>query len=341
MNQEKLANLLGSVPTGLFNLLYVGRRIKKDGQILNSKAQFLCKLVDKQSVPIEDETIEGAREQIENLATLLSGDEAPVDTVEDFGIPGPGGEIPVRLYKPVDTPSPSPVLIGFHGGGFVRGSINSHDGLFRRLANYGGFSVLSVGYRLAPEHKFPAAVDDAYAVLRWVQEHGAEKGLDSSKIAIGGDSSGGNLAAVAVQDAKKQGTPLPLFQLLIYPTTDANFTAPSHTLFASGFFLTSEKMNWYRDHYLNTAEDRNHERASPGLAEDLTDLPPALIITAGFDPLRDEAEEYAGRLKEAGVPVGVIRHEGMVHGFMSLTGLLPEAEEALQTAAATVKSVLE
>lgn len=341
MNQEKLARFVAAIPEGLFNLLYLGRRVRKDGQLLNAKAQFLCKIVDKQTAPIDAETIENTREQIETLSALLSGEDISMASIEDFALPGPGGDLPARLYIPDACPSPAPVLIAFHGGGFVRGSIQSHDGFFKRLAHYGGFSVLSIGYRLAPEHKYPAAVDDAYASLRWVQEHGSEKGLDTARIAIGGDSSGGNLAAVAVQDAKRLGTPLPIFQLLIYPTTDANFNAPSHSLFANGFFLTSEKMNWYRDHYLNTEAQRNEERASPGLAKDLEGLPPTLVITAGFDPLRDEAEDYARRLKEAAVPVGVIRHEGMVHGFMSLTGLLPVADEAIKTAAQTVQSVFE
>ncbi len=341
MSEAALVKIISALPNGLFNLLYLGRRVTKDGLMLNAKAQFLCKIVDKQTLPLDQETVANAREQIENLSNLLSGDDVPLSSIEDFSIPGPHGEIPVRLYKPVETNEPLPVLIGYHGGGFIRGSINSHDGLFKRLAKYGGFAVLSVDYHLAPEHQYPAAVDDAYAVLRWVQENGREKGLNSDKVAVGGDSSGGNLTAVAVQDAKRNKTPQPLFQLLMYPTTEANFTAPSHKLFANGFFLTEEKMQWYRDHYLPNKESRNEDRASPGLSEDLEGLAPALIMTAGFDPLRDEAEEYATRLKEAGVPVGMIRYEGMVHGFMSLTGLFPEAEEALKTAATTLKTIFE
>lgn len=340
MNQEKVARLVASMPTGIFNILYVGRRIKKDQQLLNSKAQFLCAIVDKQTVPLEEETVENSREQIENLSGLLSGEDVQVGAVEDFTILGPAGSIPVRLYKPENSSEPVPVLVFFHGGGFIRGSINSHDGLCRRLVKYGEFAVLSVDYRLAPEHPFPAAVDDAYAALKWAQQFGASKGLDQQRVAVGGDSSGGNLAAVACQDAKRNQTPLPAFQLLIYPTTDANFTASSHKLFANGFFLTEERMHWYRDSYLQSAELRNDVRASPGLEENVTGLPPALIITAGFDPLRDEAEDYAQHLKDAGVPMGVIRHESMIHGFMSLTGLLEDAENAIKMAAETTKSAL-
>ncbi|MCG8490381.1 MAG: alpha/beta hydrolase [Sneathiellales bacterium] len=340
MNQEKLARLVASMPTGLFNILYMGRRVKRDLQLLNSKAQFLCAIVDKQTVPLEEETIENAREQIENLSGLLSGSDVPVGSVEDFSIPGNVTDIPVRLYKAENSSDPVPVLVFYHGGGFIRGSINSHDGLCRRLVKYGEFAVLSVDYRLAPEHPFPAAVDDAYAALKWVQQSGASKGLDQQRVAVGGDSSGGNLAAVACQDARRQNTSLPAFQLLLYPTTDANFTARSHQLFANGFFLTEERMHWYRDQYLQSPDLRNDVRASPGLENDLSGLSPALIITAGFDPLRDEAEEYAQRLKDAGVPMGIIRHESMIHGFMSLTGLLEDAENAIKMAAETTKSAL-
>ncbi|WP_169569096.1 alpha/beta hydrolase [Sneathiella limimaris] len=341
MDQEKLARLLGKIPVGVFNLLYVGRRIKIDGQMLNAKAQFLCKVVDKQTLPASEDTVENEREQIEALSTTLGGDYIPLPYVEDFTIPGDGGPIPVRLYKPTDTDELLPVLIGFHGGGFIRGSVNSHDGLFRRLVSFGNFAVLSVDYRLAPEHKFPAAVDDAYKALTWVQENGPSKGLDPKKIAIGGDSSGGNLAAVACQDAKRNKTEQPLIQVLIYPTTDSHFTANSHKLFAKGFFLTEERMHWYRDLYLNSPEDMDNPRASPLVADDVSGLAPALIISAGFDPLRDEAEDYAKRLKDAGVPVGMIRFEGMIHGFSSLSGLLPDADKSLKTIAEAVSQAFQ
>jgi acetyl esterase/lipase len=336
MDQQKLAEILCKVPNGVFNLLYLGRRLKKDGQLLNTKAQFLCKVVDKQTIPIEQDSLENMRNQIENLSVTLGGDDIPIHHVEIFSIPGPGGDIPVRLYKTKSASEKQPVLIAFHGGGFVRGSLKSHDGMFRRLAKFGDFAVLSVDYRLAPEHAYPAAADDAYAALKWVQENGHSKGLDQYKIAIGGDSSGGNLAAVATQDALKNGTPCPLFQLLIYPTTNSNFDTKSHEIFANGFFLTNERMCWYRDNYLQGDEKRSEVRASPGLNPDLAGSPPTLVMTAGFDPLRDEAEEYAQALKDAGVPMGVIRYEGMVHGFMSLSGLFDEADKALKTAADAV-----
>ncbi|OUR78079.1 hypothetical protein A9Q83_08810 [Alphaproteobacteria bacterium 46_93_T64] len=338
MDQEQLANLLCKIPNGVFNLLYLGRRDRKDSQMLNAKLQFLCKIVEKQSIPIEQETIERTREQLEFLATAFGGDYVPLDYVEDFTIQGPGGTLPVRLYKPVDTDNPLPVLVYFHGGGFIRGSINSHDGVCRRLAKTGGFAVMSVEYRLAPESVFPAAVDDAYAALRWAQEYGAEKGLDTTRVAVGGDSSGGNLATVAAQDAKRNNTPQPAIQMLIYPITDAHFSAESHKTFSSGYFLTSERMNWYRDNYLTSSDDRDDPRASPFLTEDLEGLAPTLIMTAGFDPLRDEGEEYAQKLKQAGVPVGVIRYEGMLHSFASMNGFIKEADEALKTAAEAVST---
>lgn len=338
MDQEKLANLLCKTPDGVFNLLYLGRRDKKQGQVLNSKLQLMCRVSEKQTVPVEQETMENTRAQLDFLAIAFGGDEVHLPYVEDFTLPGPGGVLPVRLYKPSDTDTPLPVLVYFHGGGFIRGSIKSHDGVCRRLAKMGGFAVVSVEYRLAPEHPFPAAVDDAYAALRWVQEHGTTKGLDTAKIAIGGDSSGGNLAAVAVQDAKRNGTPQPVIQMLIYPITDAHFQTPSHTEFGMGYFLTTERMNWYRDSYLNSAQEQDDLRASPLLSNDMEGLAPALIITAGFDPLRDEGEDYARKLKDAGVPVGVVRFDGMTHSFASLNGFIKEADEALETAANAVSN---
>ncbi|USG59497.1 alpha/beta hydrolase [Sneathiella marina] len=284
------------------------------------------------SKPVNLETLNDNRVGMEKLALALGGPVPHVHLVENFSVPCSSGPINVRCYKP-NTDLPLPVLIYFHGGGYIRGSLDSHHDLCARLAAYGDFAVLSVDYRLAPENKFPAAIDDSIAVFKWVQSHGAEYGFMQDKIAVGGDSSGGCLAIVTAQEAKRQQLPLPVFQLLFYPTTTAYFDSRSHKLFSKGFFLSTERMENYRDLYLNSVAERDDYRASPLLNPDLANLPSALVITAGFDPLRDEAEEYAKALGNCEVPVGVIRYDGMVHGFVSLTAVLPAADKALRQAA--------
>lgn len=273
---------------------------------------------------------------METLAQSLSGPVPFVNSIEDFVIPDTTGPIKVRCYKP-DTKFELPVLIYFHGGGYVRGSLDSHHDLCARLVTYGKFAVLSVCYRLAPENKFPAAIDDSLAVYKWVQSHGAEYGLSQDNIAVGGDSSGGCLAIVTTQEAKRQKLAPPVFQLLLYPTTTAYFDSPSHKLFSKGYFLSTERMESYRDLYLSSEAERDDYRASPLLNPDLNGLPPALVITAGFDPLRDEAESYAKALSDHKVPVGVIRYDGMVHGFMSLTRVLPAADKAIKHGAESIR----
>ncbi|MEH6524963.1 MAG: alpha/beta hydrolase [Sneathiella sp.] len=332
MIQELLLKLIMHLPTGFFDLLYIFRRRQIDGLILDNKARFLCFLDILSSKPLNPETLDANRESMEKLARSLSGPIPFVNSISNFTVPSTASGINVRCYKP-STNFPLPVLIYFHGGGYVRGSLDSHHDLCSRLATYGGFAVLSVDYRLAPEYKFPAATEDSIAVFKWVQSHGAEIGLMQDKIAIGGDSSGGCLAIVTVQEAKRQQLALPVFQLLLYPTTTAYFDSPSHQYFSKGFFLTTERMENYRDLYLNSAAERDDFRASPLLNPDLAGLPPALVITAGFDPLRDEAESYAKALSDNNIPVGVIRYDGMVHGFVSLTAALPAADKALRQAA--------
>jgi len=336
MIQDLLIKLVVSLPTGIFDLLYIFRQRRIDDLVLDNKARFLCFLDSLSSKPVNRSTLNDNREGMEKLAHSLSGPTPHVNSVEDFTVASTAGPINVRSYKP-NTKLALPVLIYFHGGGYIRGSLDSHHDLCARLATYGDFAVLSVDYRLAPEDKFPAAVDDSIAVFKWVQSHGAEYGFMQDKIAVGGDSSGGCLAIVTAQEAKRQQLPLPVFQLLLYPTTTAYFDSPSHELFSNGFFLSTERMENYRELYLNSIADRDDYRASPLLNPDLADLPPALVITAGFDPLRDEAESYAKALGDNNVPVGVIRYDGMVHGFISLTATLPAADKALRQAAEALR----
>ena len=340
MIERLLIKLIAALPDGIFNLLYLYKHVKIDGQQLNNKARILCDIDRKTAVSVLDTPVETTRANLERLAGTLAGARPRLAAIENFQIPSDAGPISVRLYKPTKDATLA-VLIYYHGGGYIRGSLDSHDVLCARLAKYGRFAVLSVDYRLAPEAKFPAAVDDAFTALRWVQDHGADYGLDPSRIAVGGDSSGGCLAAVAVQQAKAHGIALPCFQLLLYPTTDAHLMSPSHQLFADGFFLSHDRIRAYRDLYLNTATERDDYRASPLLTPDLSDLSPALIITAGFDPLRDEAESYGKALQAAGVNVGAVRYPGMVHGFMSLTAVLPQADKALRQSADALRHAFE
>jgi acetyl esterase len=244
---------------------------------------------------------------------------------------GPQGQIPLRLYRPAGVPAstPLPVYVYFHGGGWVIGDLETHDVICRQLTAESGASVISVDYRRAPEHKFPAAADDAWAAVRWIVAHAAELGVDAERLAVGGDSAGGNLAAVVALMARDAGGPRIALQVLVYPVTDLGAEAKSYEDFAEGYMLTRESMRWFRAHYLNGKEDAADWRASPLRANSLAGLPPALIITAGFDPLRDEGEAYAARLRAAGVTVDYVCFGGMIHGFAAMGRVLDTALRAV------------
>lgn len=262
----------------------------------------------------------------------------PIGKVEDRSIPGPCGEIGVRIYTPINTSSN--VLSGlvfFHGGGFVLGDLDTHDDLCRVLTNESGFRVISVDYRLAPEHPFPAAVDDCFAATKWAVENAAMLGIDPRRFAVGGDSAGGNLAAVVSQLAR-DGGPEIAFQLLIYPVAQLGAPdTPSMRENAKGYFLEKEGMEWFTRLYAPDKDSRHDPRLSPLQAKDLGGLPPAYVITAGFDPLRDEGRDYAYALDKAGVPVTYVNYPGMVHGFFSMRRFIPKAREAIAAAAAALR----
>ncbi|MGI6083307.1 MAG: alpha/beta hydrolase [Limnochordia bacterium] len=255
----------------------------------------------------------------------------PVDYVEDRQIPGLGGPLNIRVYRP-KRQLPLPVLVYAHGGGWVLNDLDSHDHVCRALANAAECAVVSVDYRLAPEHRFPAAADDVYATTCWVAENAASFGGDGDRIAVGGDSSGGNLAAVAALMSRDRGKPGICYQLLVYPITDYSFDTPSYEEFAEGYFLTRENMMWFWRHYLGDEADGRHPYASPLRAADLSGLPPAFVITAECDPLRDEGEAYARRLREAGVEVVLKRYEGMIHAFFGHAHKLDGGKEAIREA---------
>ena len=260
--------------------------------------------------------------------------------VRNLTATGPHGAIALRLYRPAAAARPAPTLVYYHGGGWTMGNLDSHDVLCRQLADESGFVVVSVDYRMGPEHRFPAAVDDVLAATRWLQAQADTLGLDATRFAVGGDSAGGNLAAVVALAWRDAGEAVPLkFQLLIYPATDMRLAAPSHTSNGQGYLLTADTIRYFRSHYLDP-EQYGDWRASPLLHADLSGLPPALVITAGFDPLRDEGRQYADALSAAGSPAQYICFERQIHGFITMGRLLDEADTAVALCASALRRSL-
>ncbi|MBR0990301.1 alpha/beta hydrolase [Bradyrhizobium japonicum] len=262
--------------------------------------------------------------------------------VAQLSIPATQGVIPARLYVPKEPrlhDGLAPALVFFHGGGWVIGDLDSHDVVCRQLADAGALMVISVDYRLAPEHKFPAAADDAIAATQWIAANARELGIDASRLSIGGDSAGGNLTAVVALAGRDAGGPALAGQVLIYPATDFAMTHGSHSEPETSVLLTHSVIRWFRDHYLNGAADIHDWRASPARAQNLAGLPPAYVLTAGADPLRDEGDEYAARLKQAGVSVTTKHYPGQFHGFFTMGKLLPQANVAVGEIGAWLKGL--
>jgi len=275
-----------------------------------------------------------------DLASIQQdADREPVFEVVDRTLPRPGGELPVRIYRP-SADRPLPVLLYFFGGGWTLGSIDTSDGICRSLANRAGCLVVTVGYRLAPEHRFPAAVEDCQAALRWVLGYSEELGADPERIAAGGDSAGGNLAAALCLWLRDSGEATLAGQLLVYPNTDQYADDESMRTSTDPWLFNNRSVAWYRGHYLATPQDGEHPLASPLRAEKLDGLPPALVITAEYDPLRDQGERYARRLGEAGVPVTLTRYPGMVHGFFAMAGSVDAGQAAVTQAAEQLRAWL-
>jgi acetyl esterase len=299
-------------------------------------------LLDQQAAsgrpPLHRQSVTQARAFHTEDAAPLNGEPVPVAAVADRAVPGPGGDLPVRVYTPEGEP-PFPIVVFFHGGGWVVGTLDTYDPLCRALAAAVPAVVVSVDYRLAPEHRWPAAVEDAYAATLWASRHAAELGGAQHRLAVAGDSAGGNLAAVVALGARDRGGPAIAFQLLVYPALDAAGDTGSWREYADGFYLTAAGMRWYWDHYLGGADGAAPD-ASPRRAAFLGGLPPALVVTADHDVLRDEGEAYAARLREAGVAADVRRVEGVVHGFFRWRAVTGAADAALQEAAAALRSAL-
>lgn len=332
----------GFLPGPLLRVLG-GTPKRVDGQVLDPHFQAGLRVISMMSEgEYQDLTVENARSVVERSAFTVSGKKIDLAVVDDIVLPladtGPDrADLPARLYSPTDGDDPLPVLVYFHGGGWVLGSVDSHDATCRYIAATGGLKVISVDYRLAPEFRFPTATEDALAAFRYVRDNAAELGVDPSRIAVGGDSAGGNLAAVVCQQTRDAGEKMPDFQLLFVPATNMSARTRSYELFGDGFFLTRGNMDWYEETYIRSDDDRLDPRASPLLATDFSGLPPAHVATGGFDPLRDEGEAYARKMADAGVPVSLKRHDTLVHPFVNAVGATPLARSALTEAVGAMR----
>jgi acetyl esterase len=292
-----------------------GRPVVVDGQTLAVDTQLMLRLERVVREPSTEDLPLDAGRRLLFQHTQIAGGTQPIGEVRDLVV----AERPARLYVPTNAPSPGPLLVFFHGGGWVYGDLDSHDPPCRFLAERSGVRVLSVAYRLAPEHPFPAGYDDATAAYRWVVDNAASLGADVSRLGVGGDSAGGNLAAVTAVEAARAGLPLAL-QLLVYPATDASRESVSRRLFGSGFYLTADFMDRSRDQYVTDPGQRTDPRVSPLLGDVPAGLAPAYVATAGFDPLRDEGEAYARKLADAGIEVELRRFPDQIHGFLNVLG---------------------
>ena len=302
-----------------------------------ANADFMAMLAAMGAKPLNEMSVDEARETMGAFKALVPpGPE--VARVEDLEVPLPGGTpLPVRVYVPEGHVRG--VIVYYHGGGWVLGDLDDYEPLMRALANGTGFTVASVDYRLAPEHRYPTAVNDSTIAFAWIAGNRAELGADGLPLVIAGDSAGGNLAAVVARRMRDMSGPQPAMQVLVYPVTDSDLDAPCYTDADNQQFLDRDSMVWFWDHYLPDAARRAEPDASPLRVADLSGLPPALLITAECDPLRDEGEAYAARLAEAGVPTTLIRHDGQMHGFFSVL-VIPGHEVAVEQIATALTDVV-
>jgi acetyl esterase len=284
----------------------------------------------------------GARQAFAATMAFMGPKDVPIGKVENIAMPGPGGDLKLRIYTPVAAGGEAlPALVFFHGGGFTIGDLDSHDGICRLLVSESGARVVAVDYRLAPEHKFPAAADDAYAAMCWIEENAALLGVDANRIAVGGDSAGASLSAVVCQRAKEEDGPKIAAQLLMFPMTQLGGVFASLGEFAAGYLLDKQTIDWFFGNYVPSGTDPNDARLSPLLADDMSGLPPAYVMLGGCDPLHDEGLAYAQKLRAAGVDVTVADYPGMLHSFINLQAVLPQAYTALAAASKALREMLE
>ena len=316
----RAARLLSTLPPQVQLGLSGRPPVRVDGQTLEPELQLALSLLERRGAPpLETLPLAEAREAYRRQTAVSGGAPVSVGGVRDLEIEGAEGPLAARHYAPEDPGGPCPLIVFFHGGGFVIGDLDTHDAPCRLLCRHAGAHVLAVDYRLAPEHPFPAAIEDGRAALRWAAAHAAGLGADPGRIAVAGDSAGGNIAAVVAWLAARKGGPAPVLQVLIYPSTNMVEPTRSHELFGGGFLLTRELLEWFAAQYI-AGSDPYDPRLSVLRADHLGGAAPALVVTAGFDPLRDEGEAYAEKLRAAGVPVVLRRFPGLVHSFLNAVG---------------------
>ncbi|HMN81517.1 MAG TPA: alpha/beta hydrolase [Burkholderiaceae bacterium] len=311
--------------------------------MLDPQARALLDLIEARGMPsYHTMTPPEARAFYRDRRFFTQPEPPEVAAVSELTAPGPHGPIPIRGYRPQGSTAgqPLPALVYYHGGGWTIGDLDTHDVLCRQIANAAGCAVFSVDYRMGPEHKFPAAVDDSFAALKWVAAQAGSLAIDPQRLAVGGDSAGGNLATVVSLLARDAGGPAIRLQVLIYPATDLHGKTPSYTRNGVGYLLTGEVMAYFNRCYLTGEADKADWRASPLLADDLSRLPPALVLTAGYDPLLDEGDQYAQRLRAAGVPVEYRCFDGQIHGFITMGKVIAQANEAVALCGERLRAAL-
>jgi len=338
--QGAAANLALRLPISWVNIL-TGQPVTVDGRILDTRTQWFLKLLASSGRrPIGNMSVVEARAEVDAFMPMLAGRAAPIGEILDRTIEAPTGRLRIRLYRPAGSVARLlPTILYFHGGGWTIGSLEAYDGPCRFFCSRTGCAVMAVDYRLAPENKFPAAVEDAVGAYRWLAGEAVGLGIDPARIVLAGDSAGGNLAAVAAQLLRDERRP-PCLQWLIYPATDLAMQSPSYKSCGEGFLLTHADMKWFRGHYLKDLSEVEDPRASPVKANDLSSLPPALVYTAGFDPLRDEGRAYADRLAAAGVKTVHREFDSVIHGFVGMRGVLQAAARAMDEMAAGLRHEL-
>jgi acetyl esterase len=328
------------MPLSWVNIL-AGAPITVDGRTLDGRTQWFLRLLSYGThKPITRMSVLEARAECDDSMPLLGGRPYPIGEIVDRTFDGPGGKLRVRLYRPMGAAThPLPAILYFHGGGWIIGSLEAYDRVCRYFAARTGCVVVAVDYRLAPEHRFPAAIDDAVAAFRWLGNEAPALGIDPVRIVLGGDSAGGTIATVAAREVRGDGTP-PCLQWLVYPMTDLAFDSPSVVSLGERFLITRASVEWMRAHYLKNPHEISDPRASPLRADDLAGLPPALVYTAGFDPLRDEGQAYADKMAAAGVKVIYREFESLIHGFVGMRGAIQAAARAMDDMAAGLRHEL-